>query len=181
MADLDAVAARSARSKAAAAGPAASGSTSAMPLRTVATSELVVPRSMPTARRCACGAGDSPGSAICSSAISRSHLGDRRVDVGRDLRQELQLAHRRARGFERASAIELVGEHVFELVRLSRARPQQGVEPARIVARWRRLVDRLAPLELLLEEIERQRGVGFRQRVDAVQREQILRAIDRIA
>ncbi len=36
----------------------------------MATSELVVPRSMPTARRCWCGAGDIPGSEICSSAMS---------------------------------------------------------------------------------------------------------------
>ena len=37
---------------------------SAMPLRTVETSELVVPRSMPTASLCSWGAADSPGSAI---------------------------------------------------------------------------------------------------------------------
>ena len=38
-------------------------------LRTVATSELVVPKSMPTASRCWCGAVDMPGSEICRSAI----------------------------------------------------------------------------------------------------------------
>ena len=41
-------------------------STTVWPLRTVATSELVVPRSMPTASRCSWGAIDSPGSEICS-------------------------------------------------------------------------------------------------------------------
>ena len=44
-------------------------STTGMPLRTVATSELVVPRSMPTASRCSWGAGDMPGSEIWRSAI----------------------------------------------------------------------------------------------------------------
>ena len=39
---------------------------------------------------------------------------------------------------------------------------------------------RLSPLELPLEEIERKRGVGFVERVDAVQRQQVLRARDRI-
>src|SRR5688572_24750118 len=48
----------------------ASDITSATPLRTVATSECVVPRSMPTASRRWCGSGDSPGSEICSSAMS---------------------------------------------------------------------------------------------------------------
>src|SRR5215218_4079087 len=43
---------------------------SAAELRTVATSECVVPRSMPIARRRWCGSGDSPGSEICSSAMS---------------------------------------------------------------------------------------------------------------
>src|SRR5918992_3900953 len=52
--------------------PSASGSTAGAPLRTVATSEFVVPRSMPTARRCSCGAGDMPGSEICRSAIDFS-------------------------------------------------------------------------------------------------------------
>ena len=40
-------------------------------LRIVATSECVVPRSMPTARRCWCGSGVSPGSEICSSAMDQ--------------------------------------------------------------------------------------------------------------
>ncbi len=49
--------------------PASSGRQIAMPLRTVATSELVVPRSMPTASRCWCGSVDMPGSVICNRAI----------------------------------------------------------------------------------------------------------------
>src|SRR3954463_10233081 len=72
--------------------PFASGSTVATPLRTVATSELVVPRSMPTARRCSCGAEDCPGSEICSNAIL---LFDRlvgRIDFFFDFLQEHELA-----------------------------------------------------------------------------------------
>jgi len=51
-----------------------SGSTAAEPLRMVATSELVVPRSMPTASRCWCGAGERPGSEIWNSVIRRPAL-----------------------------------------------------------------------------------------------------------
>ena len=42
-----------------------------MPLLTVATKELVVPKSMPIASLCWCGAADCPGSEICKSAIIR--------------------------------------------------------------------------------------------------------------
>ena len=41
----------------------------AWPLFTLATRLLVVPKSMPTARRCWCGAAERPGSAICRSAM----------------------------------------------------------------------------------------------------------------
>src|SRR4051794_26143840 len=41
-----------------------------MPLRTAATSEWVVPRSMPTAIRRWCGSRAPPGSEICSRAIA---------------------------------------------------------------------------------------------------------------
>src|SRR5436190_23807476 len=50
--------------------PWSSPITSAEPLRTVATSECVVPRSMPIASRRWWGSGDSPGSEIWSSAMS---------------------------------------------------------------------------------------------------------------
>ena len=49
--------------------PRSSFSTVLMPLRTVATSELVVPKSMPTASLCWCGAVLMPGSEICKSAM----------------------------------------------------------------------------------------------------------------
>src|SRR3954468_4378695 len=55
-------------------------------------SELVVPRSMPTASRCSCGAGDSPGSDICRSAIDLLYRLVGRVDLGVELVEELQLA-----------------------------------------------------------------------------------------
>lgn len=41
----------------------------ASPLCTVATNELVVPRSIPIASLCSCGAALCPGSAICNNAI----------------------------------------------------------------------------------------------------------------
>src|SRR4051794_9855991 len=76
--------------------------TSAEPLRTVATSEWVVPRSMPTASRRWCGSGLSPGSEICSRAMS----GHRLVDLRLQLLQETQLAHQRAAGVEVRIAID---------------------------------------------------------------------------
>src|SRR5438270_12016313 len=66
-----------------------------MPLRTVATSELVVPRSMPTARRSWCGAGDWPGSEICRSAMLELVLG--RGDLLAQLLHEHQAAQRPGR------------------------------------------------------------------------------------
>src|SRR5688572_31569806 len=62
--------------------PSASGRHSATPLRTAATSECVVPRSMPTAMRRWCGSGEAPGSEICSNAITLlSQLVGTRLDV----------------------------------------------------------------------------------------------------
>src|SRR5512140_1677944 len=55
--------------------PFASVITSATPLRTVATSEWVVPRSMPTARRRWCGSGEAPGSEICRRDMSGGRFG----------------------------------------------------------------------------------------------------------
>src|SRR3954454_11178204 len=85
--------------------PSASGSTVAVPLRIVATSELVVPRSMPTASRCSCGTGDMPGSEICSRAMPLAglqplHLFDLlvgRVDFRFEPIEEHQLAYQPGR------------------------------------------------------------------------------------
>ena len=49
--------------------PFSSASVSATPLRTLATNELVVPKSIPAASRCSCGAVDCPGSDICNNAM----------------------------------------------------------------------------------------------------------------
>src|SRR5687767_1766037 len=80
-----------------------------MPFLTVATSELVVPRSMPTASRCWCGAVDSPGSDICSSAISifLERL-DRVADFLLELLDEHQLARRLGRRLVGARAEQLL-------------------------------------------------------------------------
>src|SRR5262249_13156115 len=51
-------------------------------------------------------------------------------------------------------------------------------EPARVTLR-RSLRERLAPLELLLQERGRQGGVGLAQRLGPVQRKQLLRTPDR--
>ncbi len=72
--------------------PSRSGRHSATPLRTAATSECVVPRSMPTACRRACGSGEVPGSEICRSA-TRFSLPARRG-----------AARRRSRSARRTSA-----------------------------------------------------------------------------
>ena len=61
-----------------------------------------------------------------------------------------------------------------------RARPR-AAPPARATSPGRLRVRRLlAPLELPLQEFERQRRVGLADRVDAVQPEQVLRALHRI-
>ena len=88
---------RSERSMAAAAGPRRRAARPAMPLRTVATSEFVVPRSMPTARRVSCGSGDASGSAICSRAIGRASASCISPKVVVELGEEPQFAHAHAR------------------------------------------------------------------------------------
>ena len=106
VADVDRRARRSGRSRAAAAVPRSSGSTTGMPLRTVATSELVVPRSMPTASRARAAPAASPGSEICSSAIGLRLPRSIVVDVGGELAEEAELAHRAPRGVAIAAAVE---------------------------------------------------------------------------
>src|SRR6478736_9855759 len=64
--------------------PSESGRHSATPFRTEATSEWVVPRSMPTAMRRWCGSGDAPGSEICRRDMVSpllSQLREPRLDV----------------------------------------------------------------------------------------------------
>src|SRR5215207_5550501 len=62
--------------------PCPSGRHSGMPLRTAATSECVVPRSIPTAMRRWCGSGAWPGSEICSNAMA---LLSQRFGLGLDV------------------------------------------------------------------------------------------------
>ena len=86
----------------------------------------------------------------------------------------------RARAASHADVdVEQRRDRALELPRLGPHRVQQRLERARVAGR-RRLGRRLPPLELALEEIERQRGVGLVERVDAVQRQQVLRARHRI-
>src|SRR4029079_4444737 len=73
--------------------PSRSGRHSATPLRTAATSEWVVPRSMPPAWRRVCGSRDAPGSEICRSATSALQGDEAIVDVGREALDEHQRPH----------------------------------------------------------------------------------------
>src|SRR5258706_11843216 len=100
--------------------PCASGSTVAAPLRTVATSEFVVPRSMPTARRRSCGTGDWPGSEIWKSAISAPRptpSGIQRfvgcVDLFVELFQEHEFPHGPRRALIVMLAVDAFGNACF--------------------------------------------------------------------
>src|SRR3954447_24444082 len=81
--------------------PWSSGRHSGTPWRTAATSECVVPRSMPTAMRRWCGSGAWPGSDIWSNAMTCFLFGcvglreriDALVDVAHELVDEHQAAH----------------------------------------------------------------------------------------
>jgi hypothetical protein len=155
-----------------------------MRFRTVATSELVVPRSMPTASRCSRATGAS-GSEICRSAISAIPDGGRRnrrggsssfhpvehhVDVIDDLGQEAQLAHRSPRAVPCAIDVEQRCDASFQVARFGAHFVDDGLECARVAAlgRIRRF---LSPLELPLQELERERGIGLVECIDAVQRQ----------
>src|SRR5512145_878052 len=121
-----------------------------MLLRTVATSELVVPRSMPTARRWRCGSADWPGSAICSSAISVRSRGraagvDRLVriaDAGGEALDEHQLPHQRGGTDVIPGLVERVFERRQQFATFLVHRRAQRGKRLRIAAR---LVERLAP------------------------------------
>src|SRR6476620_10616865 len=92
--------------------PAVSGRHSATPLRTAATSEWVVPRSMPTAWRRACGSGDAPGSEICSSAIGSV--------LGRDAAIAIELAGERLNLVGRSGVVERLAPRHLALQKLDR-------------------------------------------------------------
>src|SRR5881398_2158411 len=102
-----------------------------MPLRTVATRELVVPRSMPTAR--AEASWEAPVAVRRSAAApSRLRVDDRRLDVGRQLRQELQLPHRAARRGQWLRGVELRLQCAFERSHFCAHLCEQLLERARV-------------------------------------------------
>ena len=125
-----------------------------MPLRTVATSEFVVPRSMPTASRCSCGAVDSPGSEIWSNAISvplRPLVVQRLVSGANFLAEpgaELQFAHY-ADGCSRVLfGIDLGGQDRLEPLPVTRKLRREPVKRRGLhfqgawVWRWKDWIDR---------------------------------------
>src|SRR5206468_11367402 len=131
--------------------PCSSGKTTGMPCRTVATSELVVPRSMPTASLRSCGAGEASGSEICSRAIAMSRLHDGDVDVLAELGEKPELAHLAARLLPRAIDVE----HALQLARALprfRAHLAQHSFQRFFVARRRSIGNGLTARERLLEK-----------------------------
>ena len=105
--------------------------------------------------------------------------GQHGVDIGSELRQEAQLAHRDPRRLPRALDVEQRRHALLEFPRLGAHVAQHGFERARIAVGHRGFGD-LPALQLPLEESERQRRVRLVERVDAVQRQQVLRARHRI-
>src|SRR5215831_1669655 len=105
--------------------------------------------------------------------------GQRRLDVGADLGQETQPAQLVARLLERTLAIEMLGERGLEPGGFGPRFLEQFREPPRIALAFG-FGERLAPRELVLQELGRQGGIGLAQRLDAVQRQQMLRAPHRI-
>ena len=99
-----------------------------------------------------------------------------------DLGQEAQLADRTPRCVPCAIGIEQRRDALLSsLARLGAHFVDDRFERARASPPLGGVRSSLSPLELPLEEIERQRGVGFVERVDAVERQEILRAGHRIA
>src|SRR3954471_22231140 len=104
--------------------PCSSGRHSATPLRTAATSECVVPRSMPTAIRRWCGSGDCPGSEICRSAIALlSQLLRSRIDVVAETLDEHEGSPLLGRGFRVALSIK----EFLDLAQLFAARVNEAL------------------------------------------------------
>src|SRR6186997_1620136 len=95
--------------------------------RTVATSELVVPRSMPIARRRGRFAGASSGSEICSNAILSGHLPQHLVEIAGQLVEELELAHARPGRGGRGLRLEELAERRLHRLRIAAHFPQQRV------------------------------------------------------
>ena len=154
--------------------------------RTVATSEWVVPRSMPTARGAAAWAATRParrsaagpwamrrGQEVAWAAISSTSSAS--LSRKRSLRTRSRAARRRSRGVEERRRARLHGRrlaaHLVEQ-RLERGprRPLRAASAAR--SRRSSCCSRKSGVE---------RGVGLVERVEAVQRQQVARALDRIA
>src|SRR5512139_67319 len=152
-----------------------------MPLRTVATSEFVVPRSMPTARRRWCGSGEAPGSEICSSDIGRFSAAsvvqrrDHRVQIVGELDEEPQLANARTCGIPCGLGVEHAGNFLLERDGLCPHRGKQRRERLDVAGGLRRCRS-LAPFELALEEVDRERSPRLTRSVYAMQSQQILGA-----
>jgi hypothetical protein len=113
--------------------------------RTVATSECVVPRSMPTASLRWCGSGASPGSEICSKGhMTVAGAASSAVDLFVELVEEPQLPHQRAAGVEVESAVDRALQRCSMCprasARLACSRPQARAHRAR-----RALPTRFAP------------------------------------
>ena len=136
---------------------------------------------MPTARLARVRlAGTASGSEICSSAISR--------------RASACIASMSAASFARNVSSRTAVARRVPGRRRRRAAPRRAAPRALLPRpRWRAApraraasraasasLDRLAPLELPLEELDRQRGVAFVAQIDAVKRQQVLRARHRV-
>src|SRR3989338_8041844 len=148
--------------------PAASASGSERPLRTAATSALVVPRSIPTARRRWCGWGLCPGSAICSKAMINQCLDIRRAAIGapalivealfqladlvRELVEKLHATHQALGLFAARSIIPTNGKTFVELI-LSHFQTPLELRNARQVCAVVQVFQLFAQLHLLQQEI----------------------------
>jgi hypothetical protein len=147
--------------------------------RTVATSELVVPRSMPIARlprplgRRLVGLGDlqQRHQVTCASISSRSP-----ASLSRNLSSRTR-ARAAADGACASRSSPSVDSIAFASARTSRS----SASSAASSRASRRLGGTLAALELPLEEVDVERRVGLVERVDAAQPEQVARALDRVA
>src|SRR6185436_3562737 len=157
--------------------PSASGRHSATPLRTAATSEWVVPRSMPTAMRRWCGSGAWPGSEIWSNAIALFSL---LIDLGLDVLGKALDEHEGSHLPGRFGVVALLVDQPVER--------GQGARTGRLDLRAQLLerggilgvVEFLAPRHLLHQEVRRHRRVGLGLDREAVQLAQVGGPLDRI-
>src|SRR4051812_44671631 len=149
--------------------PDSSGRHSAMPLRTAATSECVVPRSMPTAIRRWCGSGAPPGSEICSRAIA---LLFQRLQTPLDVMGKALDEHQHADFLRGGRVVAIDVEEPFESLQRRLATRPDLLRQGSQLLEGRRLLERLAPLELLHQEARWHRGVllgGDRRTVQLAQ------------